>query len=429
MLLSRTFLALAAFATTALALPSTNVGSDSLQYDAIGAARFEKRAPIEWFKSQIEKRKQAPYERRDSPIVPVPELSAASKRPVGKNYTGYKNPVPGEFAKNPVYGAISAFDFHSLNLGTHQEYIELDLFNYIVARFSVQDFKDVGLDEEDIHLLRFFAQQEVGHAVVLSNLLGAKAPKECQYQYPFNTLREALLFTEELTRWGESGVLGFLPSLDNRANAQILLQSITTESRQQYTMRQMLGAFPVPVWFETGVPQAYAWTLLSPYIKSCPSHNVPVGFSIFPKLTVQNQPDLAAAGKAAGGPAITHNISALTYPGKELHFEWDNAGKTQGPYNQKTEILAPNKEPKHAAFVSQYNVTYSDLYDVSQKHGKWYGKAKVPSGEIFPQNGTQSVINGTNFVALTHTTTFYTPLNLTLLTKDTIAGPAILQSG
>lgn len=35
----------------------------------------------------------------------------------------------------------------------------------------------------------------------------------------------------QLTRWGESGVYGFLPHLDSRPSAQILLQSITTEVR------------------------------------------------------------------------------------------------------------------------------------------------------------------------------------------------------
>lgn len=427
MVLLRSFVLLATAVTAAFALPSSPVTSDDLQYDARGAAAFEKRAPRELFEKMIAKRASSDQ----LPIVPYTgHLDAASTETPGKNSTGYKNPVAGTFVKNPKYGAFSAFDWHSLNLGVHQELIELDLFNNIIAKFSVEEFKEAGLDEDDISLLRFFAQQEIGHAQVLSNLLGAKAPKLCEYEYPFKTVREALLFSEELTRWGESGVYGFLPSLDNRANAQILLQSITTEARQQYTFRQWLGSFPVPVWFETGTPQAWAWTLLSPYIKSCPSHNTPVGFSIFPKLTIKNNPDLAAAGKAAGGAAISHNTSALSYPGRKVYFEWDAPGKTQGPYKQTTEILADDHTPRHVAWLSQYNVTYSALEDVKKgDDGKYSGWTKQPGGAIFPDSGTQGVINGTMFTAITNSQTYYTPLNLSLINDHTIAGPALYQSG
>lgn len=71
--------------------------------------------------------------------------------------------------------------------------------------------------------------QEVGHALALTNILGAdRAAKQCVYQYPFTTVAEFVLFCQLLTRFGESGVYGFLPHLDSRPSAQILLQSITT---------------------------------------------------------------------------------------------------------------------------------------------------------------------------------------------------------
>ena len=40
-------------------------------------------------------------------------------------------------------------------------------------------------------------------------------------------------FAEFVTRFGEAGVYGFLPHLKNRAVAQNLLQSITTEAKQE----------------------------------------------------------------------------------------------------------------------------------------------------------------------------------------------------
>jgi hypothetical protein len=36
----------------------------------------------------------------------------------------------------------------------------------------------------------------------------------------------------------------------------------------------------MPVYFEVGIPQAFAWTLLNPYIVSCPAENEPIAFQV-----------------------------------------------------------------------------------------------------------------------------------------------------
>jgi hypothetical protein len=311
-------------------------------------------------------------------------------------------------------------------LATHQEYIELDLFNYGIARFSDAEFAAQNMTANDISLLRFFAQQEVGHANLLSNMLGPKAPLQCTYKYNFSTVAEYITFSQILTRFGESGVYGFLNQLDNRAVGQLLLQSISTEARQQYTFRQWEGINSINVWFEAGIPQTYAWTLLSPYIVSCPSQNEPLQWTIFPKLTIDNNPNATTAGLAAGGAAISHNISALVHTGEELQFTYDQPGKTQGPYKQKT-MAGPHtfgEKPKYAAFISQLNLTYSPLYDVTSTSAK----TKIPSGYVLPV-GNKEIINGTMFISLTNKNPHLTPANLTLINSYTVAGPAIFQAG
>lgn len=55
---------------------------------------------------------------------------------------------------------------------------------------------------------------------------------------------------------GESGVYGFLSHLDSRPAATLLLQSITTEARQQMAFRQFSGALAMPLHFETGISQS-----------------------------------------------------------------------------------------------------------------------------------------------------------------------------
>ena len=148
----------------------------------------------------------------------------------------------------PVYNVKSDFDYESLALGLYQEWIELDLFHNGLATFSVADFEAAGLTAEDRFLIEFMADQEVGHSTLLSNILGlGSAPVQCTYNYPYTTVREFLDFCQKLTRFGESGVYGFINHLDSREAAQLLLQSISTEARQQMIFRQFDGLFPMPV--------------------------------------------------------------------------------------------------------------------------------------------------------------------------------------
>lgn len=193
--------------------------------------------------------------------------------------------------KDPTYRAISDFDYASFNLGLYQEWIELDLFHYGLARFSDAEWEEAGVNADYRSLINFFANQESGHAQLLSNILGPGAAKQCTYNYTgaFDDVRSYLNFNQQLTRWGESGVWGFLAQLNSRPSAQLLAQSIATEARQQMGFRQMTGSQAIDVFFEAGVPQSWAWTLLAPWIQSCPKENPRVGWSNYPALTIVNK--------------------------------------------------------------------------------------------------------------------------------------------
>lgn len=152
----------------------------------------------------------------------------------------------------PVYMVQSDFDFQSVALGVHQEYIELDLFHYGLEVFSEQDFIDAGFNSEDRKLIEYMAIQEAGHASLLSDMLGEAAPKQCTYDYPFTTVREFIDFNARLTRWGESGNWGFLSHLDSTEVATLIVQAEAIEARQQAVFRQMLGLHAMPIWFAPG---------------------------------------------------------------------------------------------------------------------------------------------------------------------------------
>ncbi|KAK7746553.1 hypothetical protein SLS62_009350 [Diatrype stigma] len=356
----------------------------------------------------------------------------------------------GTNGSEPVYRVQSDFDYQSVALGLYQEWIELDLFHHGLAKYSTQNFTDYGLTAEDRALLEFMAEQEVGHATVLTNMLGREAPVQCTYNYPDTNLQEYIDFSQKLTRWGESGVYGFLNHLDSRETGQILLQSITTEARQQMIFRQFEGLFPMPVWFEVGIPQSWAWTLLAPYIASCPENQTRLIWQNFPKLTVLNQPNPARTNGSAVynetlgdyantlstsdvtleegcnnstcGPAITHNRSVpLSYPGRKVYLAWNNPGQAVGPNNSYVTTTSTTAVPQYAAWVSQLNVTYSPLLNISQNTA-YTIQPNVSTIEGDP------AINGTIFLALTDVDLYVTPFNLSQINPHVLA-LSIYQAG
>jgi hypothetical protein len=109
------------------------------------------------------------------------------------------------------------------------------------------------------------------------------------------------------------------------------LQSIAVEARQQMVFRQFEGLFPMPFWHLPGVPQAFAWTLLAPYLAECPASNPRIEFPLFPALNVTNNPNATALIRTneTGSntwPEITRNrTAALSAPGFVIDLSWESA--------------------------------------------------------------------------------------------------------
>ncbi|KAJ6782820.1 hypothetical protein PWT90_07006 [Aphanocladium album] len=397
-----------------------------------------------------------------SAIPPLPPANSSYDYPAdGKLH----KPEPAPFTPSggvgtngsaPVYRVQSDFDYQSLALALYQEWIELDLFLWGLERFSDEEFDAYGIGAEDRYLLQYMAEQEIGHATVLTNMLGPQAPTQCSYNYPVTSVPEFIDFNQKLTRWGEAGVYGFLPHLDSGPAAQLLLQSITVEARQQLIFRQFGGMFPMPVWHTVGIPQSWAWTLLAPYISSCAANQTRLIWQNFPALKVLNQPNAArvngsdAWNETIAGSSNTLSTANLTesdlcvnassktqdcyavisqnrsqplsYPGRQVFLEWDAPGQLVGPNNSYVTSTTV-QQPKFAAWVSQLNVTYSPLLNVSMEGRSAYTiQPNVSTWEGDP------AINGTMFLALTDADLYVTPYNLTQLNPH-VAALAVYQAG
>lgn len=69
------------------------------------------------------------------------------------------------------------------------------MFHYGRARFTDEEFDAQGIDAEQRHLLEYMANQEVGHATVIGNMLQGQGAKMCKYRYDFETVQEFIQFS------------------------------------------------------------------------------------------------------------------------------------------------------------------------------------------------------------------------------------------
>ncbi|KAF8220923.1 Rds1 protein [Tricholoma matsutake] len=329
----------------------------------------------------------------------------------------------------PQYVPLSDYDFQSLNLALNQEWLELDLFHHGLALFSTNEFEAAGINAQDRFLIQYMAEQEAGHATLLSNMLGPTAAKPCNYTYNFTTVRDFVDFSQKATRWGEAAVYGFLEHLDSRAAAELLLQSITIGARKQMIFRQLEGLFPMPIWFLPAITQSMAWTLLSPHIISCPAGNPHVQWQNFPALNITNNPSAVAFVNTTTfgndtAPGITQNRTVpLSAPGQQIQLSWELPGNVTG-YNNSFITNTTAGPAQFAAWISQLNTTYTPLSNVNGTNAT----TTQPPGFIFGNN-TAPVINGTMFVLITDTNLTVTPFNISLLNAHVVAGPAVYQAG
>ncbi|KAI0027346.1 hypothetical protein K488DRAFT_61869 [Vararia minispora EC-137] len=329
------------------------------------------------------------------------------------------------FDSPPAYRAQTDFDYQSLYLGLHQELLELDAFLNGPELFSESDFEAAGLDAENQFLLRFMGQQEIGHATLIASMIGwDQSLPQCQYRYPnYTSVRDYVDDMRRVTRYGESGTIGFLGHLNAQDTAAMVNDAIQTEGRQQLIFRQWEGLFPMPFWqvtFTTSITQSMQWTLMAPYIANCPADLPRVNWTAFPALDVTNNPSL----ENKSGPGITSNLTQFTAPGRQVQLSWDASGKTTGWNNSYTTQSYASGNATWAAWISQLNTTYTPLHNVSGNTGFTI----QPGGGVYG-DGTASVLNGSVYLLVTDADPYVTPYNLSEIESHIIAGPALYNVG
>lgn len=109
-----------------------------------------------------------PYVELSLFLPPLHETASADRRKHRQDTI--KDPLGNNTIKNPIYRALSEFDYASFNLALYQEWIELDLFNYGLKRFSDAEWEEAGVTADYRSIIQYMANQETGHAQLVSNV-------------------------------------------------------------------------------------------------------------------------------------------------------------------------------------------------------------------------------------------------------------------
>ena len=176
-------------------------------------------------------------------------------------------------------------------------------------------------------------------------------------------------------------------------------------------MAQMAGEFPTPYWFNGGLSQAMAWSLLVPYLDHCPESNPKIEFPVFPALNVTNANMTVDESLKS---AISNNYTHVAQPGRQLELQWEMPGQAVGPpeQNYTTDKNPELGDPAFAAFIHQLNVTYTPLENIDAE--AMTATIVHPEFKMFNEPHGMG-INGTVFLAITDTDLPVTPYNLSLL--------------
>ncbi|TFY75381.1 hypothetical protein EWM64_g8632 [Hericium alpestre] len=365
-------------------------------------------------------------------VLPTPTLVPAPLGGVGLNET-------------PVFQPLSDYDVQSIQLDLHQSLLELNLLQFGLTQFNTSDFTQANLTEEDVFLLQYMVEQDAAHVQLVQGILSPNITQPCNYTFPvFADVRGFLDFAQKITRIGESGTAGWINHLDSQASASYILSALLVEARQQMALRQMEGLFPMPYYFVPSITQSMHWSLIAPFIATCPPENPTVNWTVFPPLTILNDPfwpDLPLDNTS--GPSISANRSSVSFPGRELNLSWVAPGQPIGS-NSSFNTTSNASTPQFVAWISEVNITYTSLNNVTGTNGTAIQpealvfsnlsapltNLSAPVGNLsLPLNLSAPLFNETVFIALTDAAIYVTPYNLSQLEPHIFAGPAIYQAG
>ncbi|KIW69678.1 hypothetical protein PV04_05540 [Phialophora macrospora] len=220
---------------------------------------------------------------------------------------------PVDLAKRT--GRFSEVDITILQFALTLEHLENTFYKEAFATFQLQDFLNLGFDEEFFLNLQFIAADESAHVDFLIAAIqsaGVAPVQPCQYNFPVTDVASFVTVSAILESIGTSAYLGAAPFISSREILTVAASIMATEGLHTSLQRSSLGGIGAPNPFQTPLDANSVFTLASQFIVSCPPSNPALPFTAFPGLKVNAQPCFNEVGIGSSGGFSTASVDYAT---------------------------------------------------------------------------------------------------------------------
>ncbi|ERF68605.1 hypothetical protein EPUS_07166 [Endocarpon pusillum Z07020] len=227
--------------------------------------------------------------------------------------------------------ALADLDLVVLQFALTLEHLENVFYKQALQKFTEKDFADAGFDKNYFNNLRFIAQDEEAHVVVLTQEIlaaGAKPVESCEYNFgkALDDVKSFVSLGSVLEGVGVSAYSGSAPAIESKDLLTAAAAILVAEGLHQGIQRQGLQQVPSANIVGTPASPTAIFTLASAFIGNCPSTNMALPFTAFPTLTTPqtgaiapNATAIFSVGGAVAEPffmTFVSGIDTISVPGK-----------------------------------------------------------------------------------------------------------------
>jgi len=224
------------------------------------------------------------------------------------------------------------------------EHLEDYFYHHFLDQFSADDFAKAGYPKWVRNRVEEIAMHEASHVALLSGALGQSATQACQYSFPGVTDPKSFMATAALIEnVGVSAYLGAAKDISEPAYVTVAGSILTTEARHQgWENSAVLKAAAWSGPYDTPLDYDQVYSIVAPFITSCPSTNPTLPVKAFPAMTIG--PDGTVTTSVSTEGAYVQVLSGL-------------ASGTYPVVNGKVQNLPNPQGISYAVLTSQSNTT------------------------------------------------------------------------